>query len=371
MAARNTQNHYPNQDQYQTTYLPMTQQPIYQPPVYQPPIYQLQPLNYLSLLVTSEDATTNNSEFNPPQTTLTNNIPPTMITENKSLAAIFFFKLEETINPSLFNGTVLEKKSITAMYTDTKVDGHFIKLILDSGSAGSIITRQLMDQLGRRVDCTVSTRIITANEVTKTPIGKIDNFSIEVNGIIVPIKVLIMKATQYQALIGNDWLSKTNTILDWNTQELQLSQNILWANVNHNKLLPILIWNNNDNGKEKQREKPIWEATIDTWTDNNQSKMPPILDWKKKNKEKEKGREENIPEETTTAEEITSGWEREYSCEPIKEPPYIPLKCKDYGKKLSLMEAWIVPDEDYRTRTHYSCKSCHRKQYDYPKKQDK
>ncbi|KAG9284517.1 hypothetical protein G9A89_014121 [Geosiphon pyriformis] len=37
-----------------------------------------------------------------------------------------------------------------AMYTDVKVDGQFIKLILDSKSAGSIITKQLMDQLGRQ-----------------------------------------------------------------------------------------------------------------------------------------------------------------------------------------------------------------------------
>ncbi|KAG9303530.1 hypothetical protein G9A89_018426 [Geosiphon pyriformis] len=35
-----------------------------------------------------------------------------------------------------------------AMYTNIKIDSHFIKLILDSGLAGSIITRQLIDQLG-------------------------------------------------------------------------------------------------------------------------------------------------------------------------------------------------------------------------------
>ncbi|KAG9297301.1 hypothetical protein G9A89_001990 [Geosiphon pyriformis] len=106
------------------------------------------------------------------------------------------------------------------MYTDAKVDGHPIKLILDSGSAGSIITRQLMDQLGHRVDCTASTRIITVNGAIKTLIGKIDNFPIKINSIMVSIKVLVIKATQYQTLIGNNWLSKTNVLLDWNTQEL-------------------------------------------------------------------------------------------------------------------------------------------------------
>ncbi|KAG9299277.1 hypothetical protein G9A89_013925 [Geosiphon pyriformis] len=75
--------------------------------------------------------------------------------------------------------------------------------------------------------------------------------------------------------------------------------------------------------------------------------MLSILDWKEKNKEKEKGREENILEETTIAKKITSGWERKYSREPIKEPSYILFKCKDCEKKLSLMGAWIVSDKDY------------------------
>ncbi|KAG9297565.1 hypothetical protein G9A89_007640 [Geosiphon pyriformis] len=92
-----------------------------------------------------------------------------------------------------------EKKPLMAMYTDAKVDGHSIKLILDSGSVGSIITKQLIDQLGCQVDRVVSAKIITTDGATKTPIGEINNFFIEVNGIIVPIKVLVMEATQYQS----------------------------------------------------------------------------------------------------------------------------------------------------------------------------
>ncbi|KAG9285471.1 hypothetical protein G9A89_010946 [Geosiphon pyriformis] len=83
--------------------------------------------------------------------------------ENKSLTVIFLFKLKEPVEMSLFSGTALESKPIIAMYTDAKVDGQHIKLILKSRSAGSIITKQLMDQLDYQVDCTVSARIITAD----------------------------------------------------------------------------------------------------------------------------------------------------------------------------------------------------------------
>ncbi|KAG9289122.1 hypothetical protein G9A89_022431 [Geosiphon pyriformis] len=129
--------------------------------------------------------------------TPTNNIPSATITKDESLDTIFLFELKELSTTPLFSGAVLEEKPITIMYTDVKINGHFIKLILDSGSAGSIITRQLMDQLGHRVDQVASTRIIMADEVTKTPIGEINDLPIKINGIIVPIKVLVMKATQY------------------------------------------------------------------------------------------------------------------------------------------------------------------------------
>ncbi|KAG9297589.1 hypothetical protein G9A89_007664 [Geosiphon pyriformis] len=172
--------------------------------------------NYLSLLVTSEDTSTNNSAFTQKQP-LTSNIPSATITEDKSLAAIFPFEFEKTTTTSLFSEAALEAKPITVMYTDVKVEGQFIKLILDSG---------------HQVNQAVSTRIITANGATKTPIGKIDDFSFKVNSIMTPIKVLVMEATQYQALVGNDWLSKVNT-------------------PPKEKLLIEL---------EEEKEKPTWEA---------------------------------------------------------------------------------------------------------------
>ncbi|KAG9289051.1 hypothetical protein G9A89_015600 [Geosiphon pyriformis] len=150
--------------------------------------------HYLNLLVTPKDASPNNTATNQKQL-ITSNIPPATVTNDKSLAAIFLFELEETTPVLLFSGAILDTKLITAMYIDVKVDGHAIKQILNSGSTDSIITKQLMDQLGYQVDCAANTRIITTDEATKTPIGEIDNFPIEVNSITIPIKVLVMEAT--------------------------------------------------------------------------------------------------------------------------------------------------------------------------------
>ncbi|KAG9306739.1 hypothetical protein G9A89_004448, partial [Geosiphon pyriformis] len=120
------------------------------------------------------------------------NIFSATIMKDKSLAAIFLFKLKKSAM-LLFNEVILNTKFITVMYTNTKVNSQTIKLILNSGLAGSIITQQLINQLGCQVNHAVSTRIIMTNKATKTPIDKIDDFSFEINGIITPIKVLVMK----------------------------------------------------------------------------------------------------------------------------------------------------------------------------------
>ncbi|KAG9287495.1 hypothetical protein G9A89_023867 [Geosiphon pyriformis] len=204
-----------------------------------------------------------------------------------------------------------------------------------------------MDQLGCRVDHAASACIIIANEVIKTPISKIDDFPFEINGIIIPIKVLVIKATQYQAFMSNDWLLKTHATFDWTTQELQLIFGVLWANQDHNELPLVPSWNDNVKGKQKET-KLIWISDQAWETKNDYNKL---ADWKWKEEDngKEKGKE-TILEETTSTSKRTSGWTSSYSVhEPLPQLPYIPLKCKDCEKKLSSIGAWIAPDEDHWT----------------------
>ncbi|KAG9291812.1 hypothetical protein G9A89_012097 [Geosiphon pyriformis] len=126
----------------------------------------------------------------------------------------------------MFSGAVLNKKCpITAMYMKATVNNTPIKLILNSGFAGSIIMLQLVNQLGFKVNCAMMFQIITVNRSTKLPHGKIDSFSFEINGIVIPAKVLVMDATQYQVLVENNWLTKANATLNWTTQELLINYN--------------------------------------------------------------------------------------------------------------------------------------------------
>ncbi|KAG9295831.1 hypothetical protein G9A89_009060 [Geosiphon pyriformis] len=128
-------------------------------------------------------------------------IPPARIAENVNLTDIFPFEFEA--NESLFllsNTAANEQKAIMAMYTEAEVKGKTIRLILDT-----------------------QTVIITADDMKKTPVEEIDNFPFTLDGITIPVKVLVMDAPQYQALIGNNWLQKANANLNWKIQELTIS----------------------------------------------------------------------------------------------------------------------------------------------------
>ncbi|KAG9305659.1 hypothetical protein G9A89_022581 [Geosiphon pyriformis] len=120
-----------------------------------------------------------------------NNIPPVTITEDTTLAIIFPCNINNLNTHSLFSGTAINQdKPIMGLYTNARVGGIDIKLILNNRSAGSIITKQLMDQLSRQVDHAATAQIITVDGNTKTLIGEIDNFPFEINGIQIPTKVL-------------------------------------------------------------------------------------------------------------------------------------------------------------------------------------
>ncbi|KAG9297930.1 hypothetical protein G9A89_018758 [Geosiphon pyriformis] len=84
---------------------------------------------------------------------------------------------------------------------------------------------------------------------------------------------------QYQAFISNNWLSKTNTVLDWNTQELQLSQNgqhtCIPATYGHFKTttIPTLLIK----FEKEEVNKPTWKAYQVLWANTNHNELPPVL----------------------------------------------------------------------------------------------
>ncbi|KAG9305736.1 hypothetical protein G9A89_005134 [Geosiphon pyriformis] len=205
------------------------------------------------------------------------------------------YQFEANKSPFLLSNVATNKqKAITAIYTKAKVEEKAIHLILNSGSAGSIITYQLMQQLKRNVDRQAQTVIITADSMKKTPVKEIDNFLFTLNGITIPVKVLVMDVPQYQALV------------------------------------PVICGTFNKCSKKAlafefkpEEEKPIIETFMALGSTSN---------WADETKQQYFSTNDSLE----TKEPVTTGWNVPYSKpKPQKQCPYIPLKCKDCQRNSS------------------------------------
>ncbi|KAG9297215.1 hypothetical protein G9A89_019496 [Geosiphon pyriformis] len=280
---------------------------------------------------------------------LSQTIPPAVATEDSSLTAIFPFKLEE--NEAMFSRAVLdEKRPITAMYMEAIVNNTPIKLILDSRSAGSIVMLQLVNQLDFKVNCATTSQIITADESTKLPYDEINSFPFEINGIVIPTKVLVIDTTQYQVLVGNDWLTKANATLDWTTQELLINYN------GHQAKIPATCGHfqkpsTNQRSTfefEKNPALPAIETYQLSWADDQKTGLPAVPTWTSKER---------------------SEW-NQVSSQRNHQQRRPKLECSVCKKKLSSMTACSTPDKDPRNFTYYYC-HCNKEKYGYPKRHGK
>lgn len=108
----------------------------------------------------------------------------------------------------------------TALYCDAEVRGRMIPLIIDSGAAGSIVSCQFLNEVGIAIDRPSTTLMINVNGERKRPLGEVLNFPITVQGVTVPIDVVVTDALTYSAIVGNDWLSKVNASIDYGTASM-------------------------------------------------------------------------------------------------------------------------------------------------------
>ncbi|PKY56151.1 hypothetical protein RhiirA4_476230 [Rhizophagus irregularis] len=118
------------------------------------------------------------------------------------------------------NMELKENQKSTAMYCDATVRGVKVPLIIDSGAAGSIVAHHFLLKLGVKIDQPSTASMVNVNGERKIPIGEVLNFPITVQGIEVPINVVVTEAETYSVIVGNDWLRKVKANIDYETSTM-------------------------------------------------------------------------------------------------------------------------------------------------------
>ena len=73
-----------------------------------------------------------------------------------------------------------------------------------SGASISMISYQIIKELGLKIDTCSSSLIVSATRLSIRPLGIIKNLSIEIKGITIPLDVEVMDATSYSLLLSNN-----------------------------------------------------------------------------------------------------------------------------------------------------------------------
>ena len=89
-----------------------------------------------------------------------------------------------------------------------QVDGAMIQLILDSGSSGSVISKQFLEKVGRKIDQFSHVNMIGINGEKRKALGEIRSLPIVVQKQLLPVNIIVSEATGYDVLVENNWLTK-------------------------------------------------------------------------------------------------------------------------------------------------------------------
>jgi hypothetical protein len=108
----------------------------------------------------------------------------------------------------------------TPMMCKAQVARWKVKVILDSESSISIISKNFMKSIGRRIEKTSERRITGIHGERRPSLGIVTLVPIKFEEIVVAVDMEVIDAMGYALILGTDWLRKANAIINY--QECKL-----------------------------------------------------------------------------------------------------------------------------------------------------
>lgn len=103
----------------------------------------------------------------------------------------------------------------SALYCEASIKHIRFPLIVDSGSAGSIISLSLLKDLEMEITRASKTVMINVNGERRRPLGAVSDIPLKIHDCIIPMDAIVTDANSYSAIVGNDWLRKTKAVIDY------------------------------------------------------------------------------------------------------------------------------------------------------------
>ncbi|GBC47626.2 hypothetical protein GLOIN_2v1869520 [Rhizophagus irregularis DAOM 181602=DAOM 197198] len=110
----------------------------------------------------------------------------------------------------------------SALYCEASIKHIRFPLIVDSGSAGSIISLSLLKDLDMEITKASKTIMVNVNGERRRPLGAVTDIPLKIHECIIPVDAIVTDANSYSAIVRNDWLRKTKAVLDYNNNRMTI-----------------------------------------------------------------------------------------------------------------------------------------------------
>ena len=115
-----------------------------------------------------------------------------------------------------------DNQKSTALYCQAHIKNKEISLIVDSGSSGCIMSAALMEELGMECNAVSNTIMVNVNGERRRPLGKVTNVPLRIMGKIISFDAIVTRTDSYDAIVGNDWLEKTDAEISYKNKIMTL-----------------------------------------------------------------------------------------------------------------------------------------------------
>ncbi|KAG9294464.1 hypothetical protein G9A89_001969 [Geosiphon pyriformis] len=181
-----------------------------------------------------------------------------METPKRSLQ-ILNTKEEDTKNQQAFF-------NVTPLICKAQVAGYFIDLILNSGSSVSVIAKYFLEAIGKKINEPSTQPITNIHSDKKKDLDITKAVLVYINDINIKTDIEVSEAKEYTIIVGNEWLKKAKTLLDYELCELTIrcGEKLIVVKCCHWTTFPAT--------KQNQEKKQSDESNDDESDDEDQKK---------------------------------------------------------------------------------------------------
>ena len=106
-------------------------------------------------------------------------------------------------------GTIPPDQTTDCVTMEVEIFGEEIEVVIDTGAAISLITKDYLESTGRTIEEASNVDLTDANGRKKRALGRVKNVEVTVEGRrLVKMDMEVTEATNYDVILGNDWLVK-------------------------------------------------------------------------------------------------------------------------------------------------------------------